>query len=99
MTFSLILKNNKTMLRPRHSASFKKDYKKLSKSKDIAKLDEIIKKLCNEIPLEQKNKDHELHHNWVGHRECHVGPDWLLIYKRESDSIVFVRTGSHSELF
>jgi len=87
------------MLRPRYSASFKKDYKKLLKAKDIAKLDEIIKKLCNEIPLEPKNKDHELHHNWIGHRECHVAPDWLLIYKRESDSIVFIRSGSHSELF
>ena len=87
------------MLKPRRSASFKKDYKKLSKTKDIAKLDKIITNLCHEIPLEPKNKDHDLFHNRVGHRECHIGPDWLLIYKLENGSIVFVRTGSHSELF
>ena len=87
------------MLKPRRSVSFKKDYKKLSRSKNIHKLDQIIVKLCNEVPLEPKNQDHDLHHNWVGHRECHIEPDWLLIYKIEDDSIIFVRTGSHSELF
>ena len=87
------------MLTPRRSGRFKTDYKKLSKVKDISKLDDIITKLCNEEPLDPKHKDHDLHHNWVGHRECHVEPDWLLIYKIENGSLVFVRTGSHSELF
>jgi len=87
------------MLKPRRSSRFKSDYEKLSRSKNILKLDEVIEKLCKEIPLEEKNKDHDLHHNWEGHRECHIEPNWLLIYKYEDDSVIFVRTGSHSELF
>lgn len=88
------------MLIPKRTKQFKTEYKRLEKSgKDISKLDQIIIALCSELPLKKSNKDHGLRFNWKGYRECHVEPDWLLIYKIESDSIIFVSTGSHAELF
>ena len=58
-------------------------------------------KLANSEPLPEKNKDHELTGDWVGHRECHIQPDWLLIYRIEDDVLVLTlaRTGTHSDLF
>ena len=52
-------------------------------------------------PLPEKNRDHDLSGDWVGHRECHILPDWLLIYRIEDDVLVLTlaRTGSHSDLF
>ena len=67
---------------------FKKDYK-------------IIRKLANNEELPEKNKDHALTGNWIGHRECHIQPDWLLVYRIENDLLVLTlsRTGTHSDLF
>lgn len=64
-------------------------------------LKEIIADLANGNPLPDKNRDHPLTGNWVGHRECHILPDWLLIYRIEDDVLVLTlaRTGSHSDLF
>ena len=67
--------------------------------KDITKIREVIKKLVNSEPLERKYKDHKLKGKFKNRRECHIEPDWLLIYKIEGDTIFFERTGSHSELF
>jgi mRNA interferase YafQ len=67
--------------------------------KDTAKIREVIKKLVNGEPLERKYKDHKLKGKYKNRRECHIEPDWLLIYKIEGDTIFFERTGSHSELF
>ena len=52
-------------------------------------------------PLPDKNRDHDLSGDWAGHRECHILPDWLLIYRIEDDVLVLTlaRTGSHSDLF
>lgn len=58
-----------------------------------------MSKLVDEIPLETKNKDHLLTGNYSGHRECHIEPDWLLIYKIEGEEVWFVRSGTHSDLF
>ena len=68
---------------------------------EIDLLDDIIRKLSNGEQLSEKNKDHALTGNWVGHRECHIQPDWLLIYRVENDLLVLTltRTGSHSDLF
>ena len=54
-----------------------------------------------EKPLPNKNRDHDLSGDWIGHRECHILPDWLLIYRIEDDVLVLTlaRTGSHSDLF
>lgn len=83
------------------TTQFKKDLKIAEKShRNISLLKEVINKLANGEKLEQKYRDHSLTGNWKGHRECHVQPDWLLIYKMEDDVLVLTlsRTGSHSEL-
>lgn len=84
------------------TTKFKKDLK-LCKSRgyDINLINKIIGKLANEEPLEEKNKDHALHGNWEGYRECHILPDWLLVYKYvEGELILYLtRTGTHSDLF
>lgn len=68
---------------------------------DIDLLDDIIHKLANNEQLPEKNKDHALTGNWVGHRECHILPDWLLVYCIENDLLILTlsRTGAHNDLF
>lgn len=80
---------------------FNKDYKKYLKSgkKNIQKLDNIIRVLALGQKLEPKFKDHQLTGNFKGRRECHIEPDWLLIYRIENQYLYLERTGSHSELF
>ncbi len=79
---------------------FKKDFKKLlSSGKNIEKLAEIIKTLQNEEQLLERYLDHSLIGNYIGCRECHISPDWLLIYQKTETVLILVRTGSHSELF
>ena len=79
---------------------FKKDFKKLQSSgKDLQKLAEVIRKLVNEQELSERNRDHALIGDYVDHRECHITPDWLLIYQTTETELLLVRTGSHSELF
>ena len=81
---------------------FKKDYKlAMKRHLDIDLLDDIIRKLASSEQLPEKNKDHALTGNWVGHRECHIQPDWLLVYRIENDLLVLTlsRTGTHSDLF
>lgn len=84
------------------TAQFKKDYKlALKRHLDIELLDDIIRSLSRGESLPQKNKDHALTGGWVGHRECHIQPDWLLIYCIDDDVLVLTltRTGTHSDLF
>ena len=68
---------------------------------DESKLNEIILKLLSGEELPLKNHDHALHGNYKGFRECHISPDWLLIYSREETIkiVTLVRTGTHSDLF
>lgn len=89
------------MLKKNYSSQFKKDYKAaMKRNLNIDLLDDVIRQLCLPATLPEKNKDHLLTGNWAGHRECHIQPDWLLIYRYEgADTIVFVRTGTHSDLF
>lgn len=88
------------MLRPKFTKQFEKDIKRIQKrGKSVNKLKNTIKKLINENPLEPHLKDHKLSGNYIGRRECHLEPDWLLIYKLEKFDIIFERTGSHSDLF
>ena len=84
------------------TAQFKKDYKTVAKrGYGIERLNEIISKLANGETLAEKHRDHNLTGNWSGFRECHVLPDWLLIYRVENDVLVLTltRTGTHSDLF
>ena len=68
---------------------------------NIDLLDDIIRALSRGDTLPEKNKDHALSGGWIGHRECHIQPDWLLIYRIEDDILVLTltRTGTHSDLF
>jgi mRNA interferase YafQ len=80
--------------------AFKADLKRAKKRGcNLSLLSEIMDKLINKIPLEERYRDHELTGNYAGTRECHIKPDWLLIYYYEGKAIVFERTGSHSDLF
>lgn len=90
------------MLEVKFTSKFKKDYKLIKKrGMNINLLKEIVGKLANNIPLEEKYKDHELTGNYKGFRECHIQPDWLLIYLIEDDklTLTLTRTGTHSDLF
>lgn len=84
------------------ASQFKKDYKMAMKSHlDMDLLDGIIKSLSDQAELDPKYKDHPLSGDWKSFRECHIKPDWLLIYKIEGNRLILtlVRTGSHSNLF
>ena len=90
------------MLKIRYSSRFKKDYKAIVKrGYDVKLLEEVLNLLVQEKALPQKYRDHQLASNYAGHRECHITPDWLLIYKIEKDILVLslTRTGTHSDLF
>jgi len=90
------------MLKIRYSSRFKKDYKVIVKrGYDIILLKEILSLLAQEKTLPQKYLDHPLIGDYAGHRECHITPDWLLIYKIEKDILILslTRTGTHSDLF
>ena len=81
---------------------FKKDYKlAMKRHLDIELLDDIIRALSRGETLPEKNKDHELNGDWAGHRECHIQPDWLLVYRIDGDILVLTlaRTGTHADLF
>ena len=89
------------MLNPFYTTQFDKDIKKIKKSgnRNIEKLTDVILKLINEEKLPAKNRDHKLIGDYIDFRECHISPDWLLIYKIDGNDIFFTRTGSHAELF
>lgn len=92
----------KTKYTVKTTTLFKKDFKlAMKRGLNIELLENIIALLSMGKPLPEKNKDHALTGNWVGHRECHILPDWLLIYRMEDDVLVLTlaRTGTHSDLF
>jgi mRNA interferase YafQ len=79
---------------------FKRDVRKVMKSgKKIELLEDIVRLLVNGRPLPIRHRDHALTGNWVEFRECHIQPDWLLIYRTDGDTLTLTRTGSHAELF
>ena len=89
-------------LKPQHSGRFKRDLKLIQKrGKDVVKLKTVMNLLAEQTPLEPRHRDHPLSGNWEGCRECHIEPDWLLIYivLLEENKIRFERTGTHSDLF
>lgn len=90
------------MLTIRYHNSFKKDYKKILKRHlNIHDMETVMDMLANEQPLPEKYKDHALTGDWKGFRECHIQPDWLLIYEINNNELILylTRTGSHSDLF
>lgn len=92
----------KTIYTVKPTTQFKKDYKlAMKRGLKISLLEDVIAALAMGDPLPEKNKDHALTGNWVGHRECHVLLDWLLVYRIEDDALVLTlaRIGTHSDLF
>lgn len=88
------------MLQLSYQSQFKRDVKKIRKqNKDVAELFAIIDVLQAGNTLPVANYDHSLGGNWKDCRECHIQPDWLLIYRIEDNELQLIRTGSHSELF
>jgi len=79
---------------------FKKDVNRMRKrGKDLEKVKAVIELLVAGEPLPPKNRDHKLGGNWIGRRDCHIEPDWILIYKLTEDELLLERTGTHSDLF
>ena len=91
MSYQLILTNK-----------FKKGLKSAKRrGLDITLLETLVEKLLHRIPLDEKNKDHELKGKFKGFRECHIQPDWLLIYLVEDEvlTLTLIDTGTHADLF
>lgn len=88
------------MLDVRYSTKFKKDFKACAKRHyKMELLQNVIDILRIPDTLPRRNEDHNLSGNYSGFRECHVAPDWLLIYRHEGNELLLYRTGSHSDLF
>jgi mRNA interferase YafQ len=87
-------------LTPSPTSEFKRDAKRQGKrGKDLSKLHAVISTLCSGAPLAAKHKDHALIGGWKDWRECHVEPDWLLIYKVSGTKLILGPTGTHADLF
>jgi len=88
------------MLQVKTKNKFEKDFKRMHRrGKNLEKLRSVMKSLVGGEPLSKQRKDHSLVGNYSGCRECHIEPDWLLIYFLSKTAITFVRTGSHADLF
>lgn len=91
----------KTKYTVKTTSQFKKDFKlAMKRGLNIDLLEIVIATLALGEPLPDKNKDHALTGNWIGHRECHILPDWLLIYRIEEEVLILTlaRSGTHSDL-
>ena len=88
------------MRTPSYATQFERNLRLMQRrGKDTEKLKQLLVALINEEPLAERHRDHPLRGNFRNRRECHVEPDWLLIYKLNGDDIIFERTGTHADLF
>lgn len=84
----------------RTTTAFERDLRRVRKQgKDIDKLEAVVDLLQAQQPLPASCRPHPLRGSWAGHWDCHIGPDWLLLYKVTVQALILVRTGSHAELF
>jgi len=84
----------------RRTSQFKKDVKRMKRrGKDLGKLKEVLEKIASGQELESRHRDHVLIGQYSDTRECHIEPDWLLIYEKAESEVVLIRTGTHSDLF
>ena len=82
------------------TSQFRKDLKKLKKrGNDIQKLKEVVRQIAIGEMLNARHRDHALTGSRRGSRDCHVEPDWLLIYRKDENSLYLERSGTHSDLF
>jgi mRNA interferase YafQ len=88
------------MLRLSYTTAFKQDYKRLQKRGFVmAKLRQVLEQLAYGETIEDQYKDHPLRGNYAGARDCHIEPDWVLIYSIAGDELRLLRTGTHADLF
>jgi len=84
----------------RRTSQFKRDVKRMQRQgREVEKLKRVLEALVEGEPLAAKHRDHVLVGQYKGTRECHIEPDWLLIYELAETEIILIRTGSHSDLF
>ena len=84
----------------RRTSQFKRDVKRMKKrGRDLGKLKEVLEKIISGQQLEAKYCDHVLVGQYEGTRECHIEPDWLLIYELAQNEVILIRTGTHAGLF
>jgi mRNA interferase YafQ len=84
----------------RYLGQFKKDFKRMEKrGGEIKRLRIVIEKLVNAEELEARYKDHPLQGEYAGARDCHISPDWVLIYAIVENELRLIRTGTHADLF
>ena len=82
------------------TSQFEKDFKRIKKQgKDLSKLKEDVSAMANSEGREERHRDHALSGIWAGSRDCHIEPDWILIYRVDDGHLFLERTGSHSDLF
>jgi mRNA interferase YafQ len=82
------------------TGSFKRDLKRINRrGYDLTKLAAVLNLLQTNSPLPASSRPHALKGRWTGFTECHIGPDWLLIYQTDPTHVILVRTGTHSDLF
>ena len=92
---------NETLYEVKKTTEFKKDYRLAKRrGQNLQLLQEIIVELADGQILPEKNHDHALYGDWIGFRECHITPDWLLVYRKDEDILVLTltRTGTHSDI-
>jgi mRNA interferase YafQ len=88
------------VLTPKLTSRFKRDRRLMERrNKDIDKLKELMALIIAETPLPASRHEHILHGDYEGMTECHVEPNWLLVYRFEDDIVHFARTGTHADLF
>lgn len=90
------------MLNVEHTNQFKRDLKLVKRrGKNLDLLFQVMSKVENEEVLKKKLRDHQLKNNWSSHRKLHIEPDWFLVYRlvQNTKTVIFVRTGTHSDLF
>jgi mRNA interferase YafQ len=88
------------MRKPFYSTRFRRDLKRQKKrGKSRHKLEYIIQEICRSGDAPEECRPHNLSGNWAGYRECHIEPDWLLIYTVTDEDVTFYRSGTHSDLF
>jgi mRNA interferase YafQ len=82
------------------STAFKKDVKRAQKrGKDMARLKAVIVVLLSDETLPERLRDHPLRGDWIGYRDLHIEPDWLLLYRKTDEALMLARMGTHSDLF
>lgn len=88
------------MLMPVYTKKFEKDISlAVRRGMDMEKLKLVIRKILEQQKMDESYRNHMLVGNYTGRYECHIQPDWLLIYKLNQNEVIFERTGSHSDLF